>query len=325
MAPISGTFVQLLVDSHGEWSEEQWRVFFGYLEKLKISQLFLQWTVNGDVAFFPSETFQSVNSPPLEKILKLAERFNVKISVGLVHDPDYWRKIEGKPEHVRNYLAGLLKKSSRTVDQLAPLVQQYKSFHGWYITEEIDDINWRQPEKRNLLFSYLKTLSGKLEQLTPGRPIAISGFSNGHISIDEFASFWDSLLKQTEINLAFFQDGIGANKLTLNNLPVYLQAFKAVTANNRTKMGVIIEIFRQTHGYPLDDKPFQAVPARMERVNQQRIVASEFSRNLIAFSIPEYMTPLAGAQAELLYQSYLLETENKLDQQGQVRSLDQNP
>ena len=319
--PIRGTFIQLLENSHGQWSEDNWMIFFSYLKKIKISDLYLQWTVADTRAFFLSTSFQTVTSPPLGTILKLAEQFDIKINIGLVYDYEYWNQITKDSNQVKIYLDGLLDRSKLAAEQMASIAINYKSFNGWYITEEVDDINWRADDKRELLFSYLERLSNALEKLTPGYQIAISGFCNGQIEIAEFSNFWDRLFKRTRVNLALFHDGIGVNKLTFSNLPDYLTAFKQSAINNHREIGVIVEIFRQKDGYPINNKTFHAVPANLFRINRQRQLASRFSQNIVAFSIPNYMMPMAGNSEKALYNRYLSDMEEKANSDSRLERL----
>ena len=46
------------------WSEETWRRLFGYLERLRVTELVVQWSVYADIAFYPSERHTPVPQPP---------------------------------------------------------------------------------------------------------------------------------------------------------------------------------------------------------------------------------------------------------------------
>ena len=79
---------------------------------------------------------------------------------------------------------------------------------------------------------------------------------------------------------------------------------QAVTAGGR-EFWVVVENFHQTAGAPLSEEPFEAEPASMERLHRQLDIASRFSTGeIIAFSIPEYMTPMGGEAAGRLFEAY---------------------
>src|SRR5690606_29956680 len=130
-----------------------------------------------------------------------------------------------------------------------------------------------------------------------GKMIAVSAFSNGKLSPENYAQFSKDLLKRTGVNEFLFQDGIGTHKLTLLQAREYLQALRNTLGKRLTP---IIEIFEQT----VDD-PFAAEPASMERIIQQlNLIHSLKLKNPVVFSVPEYMTPAGGAKARELFQRF---------------------
>ena len=44
----------------------------------------------------------------------------------------------------------------------------HHNFRGWFMTEEIDDINWQAPPPAAILQSYLHRVTGYLRLVTPG-------------------------------------------------------------------------------------------------------------------------------------------------------------
>ena len=112
------------------------------------------------------------------------------------------------------------------------------------------------------------------------------------------------MLQRASIDVVLFQDGIGARKLAIPDLPLYLTAMRNATQASNRGLAIIIEIFEQVAGPPLDDTPFQAIPATLERIRQQIEAAAAYAPALVAFSIPEYMTPLGGPAAEGLFEKY---------------------
>ncbi len=153
-----------------------------------------------------------------------------------------------------------------------------------------------------------------LNTLSPQTPIAISGFANNGTDPKFLESFWSNLLQSApNIDSVLFQDSIGVAKLTLENIPPYLHAIHTATRKHNRSFYTVIEIFKQTHGYPINKNHFLATPAPLERIMQQLALdAAAGSHGNIAFSIPEYMTPQAGSAANALYEAYLNEINKNM-------------
>jgi hypothetical protein len=297
---LQGTFLQL-TEAHGDWQPGDWARLFGYFKELGLSQLVIQWTVYGDLAFFPSSAYRQVPRPPLFTLLQMADAAGLKVWVGLTQDPAFWEKISREPHLVDVYLRRVRLLDEALARELAPQLQGHPCFRGWYLTEEIDDVNWREAPARTALFGFLRDLSTLLHQLTPGTRVAVSGFANGRTDPRTFARFWQALLGAAAIDVVFLQDSVGAGKLQLEELPPYLQAMRQATRAQSRDLQVVVELFRQ-----LSEKPFRAQPASWEQVARQLELDAPYSPGgLLAFSVPEYMSPLGGPKAKQLFQAYL--------------------
>jgi hypothetical protein len=300
---FEGTFIQPL-RPHGEWHTQDWANLFRYFKELQLSHIIIQWTVYDDLAFYPTTGAQQVPHPPLETILRLADEAAMGVYVGLVSESRYWAQLRQPLPQLEKYLGHLRSHAVAVARQLLPMVQQHPSFQGWYVPEEIDDTTWRAPDLRAVLYTHLNRLSAHLHKLTPTKKVALSGFANGRLDPQAFESFWRDLLQNASIDVVLFQDGIGVKKLELSELVFYLTAMRNATQAHQRDLKIIIEIFEQVAGPPLDDQPFRAVPAGLERIRQQIEVAASYVPALVAFSIPEYMTPLGGPAAERLFEAY---------------------
>jgi hypothetical protein len=299
---LHGTFLQLWA-THNDWSVDAWRRLFGYLERLKITEIVVQWSVYDGVAFYPTAPQARATPAPIPTILRLAEERGIGVKLGLVHDPAFWTKVTAEPERVERYLAMLRVRAESTARELLPLATSHRAFRGWYITEEIEDATWRAPRRQEILAAHLRALATMLHGLTPGTTVGVSTFSNAHTPPATFGEFWTRLLRMAPIQTLMFQDGIGANKQRLSFLPLYLAAARDAARANERELQVIVEVFQQL----ADASAFRAVPAPLERVERQLGLAGAFSTGggPIAFSIPEYMTPLGGPDAERLFDGYL--------------------
>lgn len=304
-ARLHGTFLQLTA-AHGSWKPESWRELFGYFKQMGLSQLVVQWTLDEETAFFPTSTYKTVERPPLGSILQQADEAGIEVSVGLAHDPKYWQKIRRERVLVEVYLRRLRFKAEALASELAPSLKKHSSFKGWYIPQEIDDFSWREPELQKILIEYLRALTTRLRQIAPVATVSVSGFSNTASDPKACGEFWNQLLRQAPMDIVFFQDGIGAGNLRLDHLSLYLAAMQQAVAARERQLQVIVEVFNQLDGPPLSEKPFRAVPAPLDRIGQQMELAARYSSSpIIAFAVPEYMTPLGGPAAGRLFQSYL--------------------
>ena len=186
---LSGTFLQL-TEAHGSWQPADWARLFDYFKELHLSQLVIQWTVYDDLAFFPASDLRQVPQPPLSTIMQLADAAGMKVWVGLAHDPGFWEKIRRDPKLVEIYLRRVRLRDEVIAGRLAPQLQSHPSFRGWYIPEEVDDVNWQEAPAQEVLFGFLRDLTAFLHKLTPGTTVAISGFANGRTDPKTFGRFW---------------------------------------------------------------------------------------------------------------------------------------
>lgn len=302
---FDGSFLQL-TEAHRRWSPEDWAALMAEMKGLGLDFLIVQWTAydGSNFADAGEETPGAVPSP-FEQVLRAADRAGMGIYAGLLQDSDYWSRIILDPASVEVYLQQLRRRELELAEQLAPRLKEHRSVRGWFITEEIDDLNWRDRTRRARLFEHLDALSGGLKSLLPGGKTALSGFSNGAVDPRTFAGFWGSLLHAAKsIDIVLFQDGVGVNKLRPPEVPIYLKSLSAGVGEAGRELWTIVEIFEEARNAQPAGAAFRAAPAPIARINRQMELAQPYSSRLVAFSIPEYMSRRAGAGAEQLQQDY---------------------
>jgi hypothetical protein len=314
---LQGTYIQL-ISSNGNWDEAAWSRQFKALRDLQIDNLIVQWTVYDDMAFYRSGQFRPTPMPPLETLLDLADSAGMRVMVGLSHDSGYWTRIRQADK--RSYLIERLRKNITVAAELQPLVLKHKSFAGWYISEEIDDVHWNGREARAALLNYLQQLSTYLHTATPGAAIGISGFGNKQTRPAELERFWTALLRRASaIGIVYFQDGIGVGKLTLDVLPQYYDAIRNAAQANKREFVPVIEAFRQVSGEPISEGPFAAAPPDLQRLLRQLELARQFSTRNVAFGVPEYLMTAGGPAASQAYAEYLRHMQS-VRSRGEVQS-----
>ncbi len=287
----------------------RWVRLFEAFRRLGLKRLVVQWTEYDGVVFHAGAG-PAPQPPPLDILLRLADHSGMKVLVGLAHDSAYWRESERAPQRLPALFDRLLARSAATAQALRPLVAAHPAFAGWYITEEVDDLSWT-PAARPLLFAYLARLSEALKRLMPEADIALSGFTDSRAAPAAVEAFWRELLAAAPaIGCVLFQDGVGVGKLALEQVPDYLAAAARAARAEERKLAAVVETFRQTAGEPLSDGPFAAEPAPLARVLAQIEAAAPHAAELVAFSVPEYMSPAGGPTAGELYRAYLAHLRN---------------
>jgi hypothetical protein len=241
------------------------------------------------------------------RILQNADRTGLGVWVGLYHDSAYWNRIAGNRESAAACLRELRSASLAIARDLAPVLKRHSSFAGWYLSEEVDDGSWLAPENRRELMAHLTLTSAGLRDLVPGSRVAVSGFSNGRLSPGGFRAFWKDIYAATSIGMVLLQDGIGVRKLELDEFPLYAGALAAAARETGRECGIVIELFEQISGAPLDGRAFAAVPAPIARVRRQLEIAARSTGPLVAFSVPEYMSTTGIDGAGRLYHDYTRE------------------
>lgn len=297
---ISGTFLQLL-EQNGNWERSRWESFFDSLHSLGVRQVVVQWTLHDTRVFFASKTFGPVPNPPLETILELAQARGIEVYLGLAAESGYWEAIRKSPARQAEYLERLRWKSQRVAQEVAAIASRYSAFKGWYLPEEIDDLDWRSPQARVVLMQHLRQLGAFLKQLTPAGTVMLSGFTSARTDPDSYGEFWSALFRETPVDILLFQDAAGTGRLPRELLPVYLKALRGAADANARKLQVVVELFTEVSA-----DPFKAVPAPISRVMQQLRVANDYATGGInSFSVPDYMSPEAGGAAPGLLHDYL--------------------
>jgi hypothetical protein len=300
-ARLSGTFLQL-TSRHNSWTEAQWSSLFGSFRRLQLSELVVQWAACDEATFYA----RSGEPPaPLNRVLAAAARSEIRVWIGLYSESTYWDRIHTDAQTASVYLHHLRSRSLSIARDLAPVLSGYQGFAGWYLSEEVDDVNWQGVEFRKSLMTHLAAASRALHDLVPGSRVAISTFSNAQLSPGHFQKFWKEILQSSSLDTLFLQDGVGVHKLALDEFPIYADALVTATRAAKKNLSIVVELFEQVSGPPIDSGDFKAVPAQLARVRRQLEIARRFTNSITAFSVPEYMSPLGLPGAERLYHDYL--------------------
>ncbi|WP_028571210.1 DUF4434 domain-containing protein [Desulfonatronum lacustre] len=306
---FSATFIQIW-DRHAEWSEQTWDTLCADLKAMGVREIILQWSLITEPAFFwrltPDQRMDVPHdrvdpAPAVDLLVDAARRHGLSVRFGLTEDRAWWEKIKNEAGLVEVFLNRLLQ------DQLSlarTLVERYGKdpvFAGFYIPQEIDDATWIDPERLNRLTKHLARLTDGLRELSPEVEVTVSCFATGHNDPAGFAALMADLAQSGNITEVLYQDGLGTERLLHAESAAYLEALAASIPRTGARLRVIVETFAPTE----DGLGF--IPAPMERIEQQLLQAQTLAGNdIVAFSIPDYLHPLAGnTLAEVLYTDYV--------------------
>lgn len=337
-ALLDGTFVQL-TSAAAARPRSEWQALFDDARALGLEQVFVQWTLADGVRFYPAPpgvagedaareegAEAAASGRTVETLLELAAARGMRLWVGLAHDPGWWTGIDRSrpPGDVEVFLARRRLQNVAVAREIAPLVATHPAFAGWYVPDEIDDRNWLGDERRTLVAAYLTELGEELRDVAPSTTVAVSGFGQGWATPAQLAEQWSAILAGGGVDLLLFQDGVGAGKLSLADLEIYLPPLASAVGAAGRRLGVVVELFASSAGAADANGPvarpaadpaaatpagavpgFRAAPAQLDRVERQLVLAKRFARGpLVGFSVPDYMSPFGGAEAATLYTGY---------------------
>lgn len=301
---LDGSFLQL-TRAAALRPRAEWERLFADMAAIGVSQVFVQWTRADGVAFYAAEPPGPDDVPMVDLLFALAERHGMRVWLGLAHDAGWWAGIDrARPANeVEVFLARRRIANAAVARAVAPAVAGRPSFAGWYVPDEVDDRNWLGAERTALVADYLARLGGDLAPLVPGAGIAVSGFAQGWGTPEQVAALWSTVAARAPLGVLLFQDGVGARKLALDDLPAYLPRLRAALAPHDARLGVVVELFDATS--PAPGAAFAAVPAPLGRVERQLEIAVPAATGpVVGFSVPDYLSPFGGAAAGRAYAAY---------------------
>lgn len=254
-------------------TDAQWQSVLNKLKGQGIDTLVLQWS-RYDNAFRDGES-----RAWLEHKAQLTTADGMKLVIGLAADGRFFERQKQPLPALENYLNRLraddVAVAKRWVD-----VMGEKSIAGWYISSELDDLRWRDPQMQQAALNWLSKTRLSLAAVAD-KPVAVSSFFAGNMTPDSYRK-WVTTLSHSGVKV-WVQDGAGTQMLTAAERALYLKAPSA---------GTVIELFRQDK----QAKTFKATPAPAEY--QQKWLATPVppGQDRVYFSL-RYMSAASGVLA----------------------------
>ncbi len=236
---------------------------------------------------------------PLNYLMSSAEKYGIDVYLGLALDSAYWEGEFSVKDQAR-YNKNIMK-------ELYNMYKNNKSLAGWYAPEEIDDRNFQTENKKEDIKYYLGQIVSYARMLSK-KPVVISPYFGVTPDGEQYAQFWDEIFSTVKIGVFAMQDGVGTKRTTPEESAAVFKALKPVMEKHGIQYWANLEVFEQTHGWPVDYEPWAAKTASMETLEKQIELMSPFVEKLIVFDYPNYMSPETGSN---LYSDYVEYVENK--------------
>jgi hypothetical protein len=281
-----------------------WKNDLKLLRSVGIQTIVLQYSGDEHGAY----DNQVKGSKPIRSLLEAAQELDVSVLLGLYRDPNWLQSF------------AIDAKSSPPLDQpsemkaLVELCNAFRSCVGWLIPQPIDEHTWKSSARTQELRSFLGRTSQRLRDLTPNKPIAIAAFYTGEPDPQAHTEWWSQILADRPVDMLLFQDGVGTGRGTAESAQRLLAALWPVTDNLGITLWAMVEVFHQIYGPPLNNLPFEAVPASLENIIHSIELERSTGARLIVFTYLDYMDPAMGPVSARLHRGYAEWCEQELEQ-----------
>ncbi len=244
-------------------SNTEWNRRLKLLKKAGIKTIYIQWT---EYEFCSFEGMKRENIeedicsfPLAEKVVKYAEKHKLKIVFGLFSDKNYYSEIgTNNNQYLTAYLTELIQRHKKVAQELLEEYGKSSAFAGWYIPEEIDDLNWNKFNKQIILKQHLSKTYDMLMGLTKKKrkpKVFISTFFKAHTLPEVYGKMWLYLTRNIPLTV-LIQDTAGIESpIQAQNKILFIKAVANALTDKRN-WGVIFEIFEQS------GNNFRSVPTK---------------------------------------------------------------
>ncbi|MDA1088206.1 MAG: DUF4434 domain-containing protein [Verrucomicrobia bacterium] len=306
----SGTLIQLNRDA-AQLTAEDWAVDFEQMKAIGIDTAIIQWSAEEGISYFTNALAFVEVYPAIEGILEAATQKGIDVYLGLHHDSRYWDHVTGRARVLKDYFYVRVAQNEKLQLEMLKRFGTHDAFKGYYIPDEIDDINWRVSEKTPLMKNYLAKMSERLRANDKTREILVSAFYRMRTAPDVFASNLKELVGGSHVSSVLVQDGLGDGiswKYAERYVPIYYTMLAEAFRDSGVNLWIVIETFTR-NSQPRE--PFAAGSADAARVQKQINLARPHASKLIYFTFPNYMDPDLDADAAELHGALSAAPEKK--------------
>ncbi len=295
---IRGTFIQLN-RAHAERTMAEWTADVLHMKIAGINTLIIQWAAENDISYFRSEALPHKEQYDVIEKIFAAVGSDMKVWLGLHQENHYWAQIQGRERVLRDYMNIRTAQNQLVQRALLSRFGEQSAWVGYYIPDEIDDLNWRTPGRRQHMQQYLSLMGTRIRMHDSRRRIGISAFFRVRSTPSVFAEALSDCVSESDVDCVMIQDGAGENDPPLEHLHLYLDALLDVQKQGRLpELWYVAEVFNRTSP---PGASFAAEPASAARVEQQLRIAQSRFNGLVLFTFMDYVSPRLGEDASQLH------------------------
>lgn len=301
LKPISGSFVWL-----GQGVETAHRIQDWNLERdledmkaLQFDVLIVSTGTRNQVCY-PSQVLNQKDNPDdLGELLALADQFQFKVFVAPPTLLLEWMLAS------QQELDEMVELTARLSGELIQAYAHHPSFYGWYLPYELCNTFIRNRTEDRILPAWLGRLAAACRKADGRKPIALAPYFTTILPAEEFESLWDMVLQETGVDILAMQDGVGIyGEQRLKALDHHFSILSRICAHRKVELWADCEVFHQTAGIPLDERPWQAQAGCLDVLTKQIQLLSEHVQRIIIFCFPHYLSPQFTEESKQFYQDY---------------------
>lgn len=301
---ITGTFLdEISVDiPHQNWGRAEWDADFSHMKAVGIDSVYLIRSGHQKFITYPSKVLVNEEKcylPPVDLVqmfLELAEKHGMKFYFGLYDSGQYWANGQFQKEVDLNL---------KVIDEVWAKYGHFKSFKGWYLSQEIS--------RRTAGFIDLYSTLGKhCKEISNNLPTFISPWIDGKksvwsfnaevsreqsVSLKEHEQEWDEIFDGISkfVDVVAFQDG----GVDYHELDGFFEVNKRLARKYNMDCWTNAETFDR-------DMPIKFLPIKFEKLRMKLEAARKAGMDkAITFEFSHFMSPQSAyLQAGHLYDRY---------------------
>ncbi|OQY43532.1 MAG: hypothetical protein B6240_12250 [Desulfobacteraceae bacterium 4572_87] len=275
--PVNGIFYQPW-QADLSLTRTDWERRMAGLRQDGLDTLYLQWLRHGEIDFLNARL--KTGQPFIQVLLDAADSQGIGIYMGLFSDPGFFDALNLTTRELDGYLLKLREKNLQLAKEFQARYGGHPAFRGWYLPEEIDDLNWQSAPRRKILEYHMHHQGDALKSLGCEKPVAFSTFFSGALTPEEFAQFCRQLLEGSD-HFLLVQDGLGG-RMDIATTRRYHASLRRIVGK-QDRLCWIVELFDDE----LPGPAFSGKAIEPLQLNQRlAIVHKEFKgKRLVLFSL----------------------------------------